>query len=216
MSFGTTRIARRLAAHRRALAIPLAAGAMVLAFAGTAAADSADPLTIDVQQDGLTVTLSGTWVWTSRTAPCGPGTSSNRAVGWQADWDDGFAGNPVPSKRGPAGLIYHMGTATDNTVYRSAANGGLGDCGVARVGGGVTGTWGPISYTYAQPGVYRVCVLMYDVRYSGTGGSIILRDSKQLIAGGPNRNRDNSAETNYYSTRRQCAAETIVVTGGSV
>ncbi len=216
MALGTTGVARRLAAHRRALAIPLAAGAMVLAFAATAAADSPDPLTIDVEQDGMTVTLTGTWEWPSKTAPCGPGTSANRAAGWQADWDDGFAGNPVPSKKGPAGLMYHMGSANDNAVYVSDANGGRGDCGVAADGGGVTGSWGPISYTYAEPGTYEVCVLMYDVRYYGSGDSLRLRDSKQLTAGGPNRNRDNSAETNYYSTGKQCAAATIVVVGAEL
>ncbi|MFO1539794.1 MAG: hypothetical protein ACKOTZ_05005, partial [Chloroflexota bacterium] len=211
MTLGSIGIARRLAAHRRAIAIPLAAGAMVLAFAAGAAADSPDPLTIDVEQDGYTVTLTGTWEWPQKNAPCGPGTRTNRAAGWAVDWDEGFTGNAVPSKKGPAGLMYHMGSADDNLVNRSSANNGLGDCGVAADGGGVTGTWGPISYTYAAPGTYEVCVLLYDVRYKQSGGQTVVYDTKQLVAGGSNRNRDNSAETNYYSTGKQCAASTIVI-----
>ncbi|MFO1539793.1 MAG: hypothetical protein ACKOTZ_05000 [Chloroflexota bacterium] len=211
-------IRRRHATARRAAVVPLAAGALVLALASAAAADSADPVTVDVVQDGLTVTFSGTWGWTSKFAPCGPGTTTNRSVGWQADWDDGFTGNPVPSKRGPAGLLYHMGSATDNAIYRSSANGGLGDCGIAAPNGaGVVGTWGPISHTYAEPGEYHVCVLMYDVRYTQTTtGRTVVRDARQLVAGGANRNRDNSAETNNYAAGNQCAAEVVVVVDGEL
>lgn len=218
MGFSMTRIVRPRSLRRHIVGIPLAAAALVLAGAAAVTADSADPVTIDVQQDGLTVTLSGTWKWLEKSAPCGPGTLTNRATGWQADWDDGFTGNPVPSRRGPIGLFYHMGSPTDNLVYRSSANDGRGDCGVAAPSGpGVVGTWGPISHTYAEPGEYNVCVLMYDVRYKRTTtGQIVLSDAKQLRAGGPNRNRDNSAETNNYAAGNQCAAQVVVVVAGEL
>lgn len=218
MGFSMTRIVRPRSLRRHIVGIPLAAAALVLVGAAAVSADSPDPVTIEVEQDGLTVTLSGTWKWLEKFAPCGPGTLTNRAAGWQADWDDGFTGNPVPSKRGPIGLFYHMGSRTDNLVYRSSANGGRGDCGVAATNApGVVGTWGPISHTYAEPGEYNVCVLMYDVRYKRTTtGQIVLSDAKQLQAGGPNRNRDNSAETNNYAAGDQCAAQIVVVVNGEL
>jgi|GEM_PF-2538109 len=196
--------------RRRMGSALLGAGALVLALAVGAAADSPDPVTIDVEQDGATVTLSGTWEWLSKDDPCGPGTRDNRAAGWAVDWDEGFTGNIVPSK-GNSVLKYHMGSATDNRVSVSEENDGLGDCGWSLGDSGVEGTWGPISYTYTEPGTYDICVLMYDVRYTMKNGVPVLRDTKQLTAGGSSRNTDNSAETNYYSAGNQCAEATIEI-----
>lgn len=202
---------------RRALRrfLPIAALASGLLLAGTSAvlADAADPATIVVEQDDLTVTVSGTWFWPGRSAPCGPGTSANRATGWAADWDDGFTGNYVHAKDAPSGVGYHMGGPADNTVYRSAANGGLGDCGVA-VPGGVAGAWGPLSHTYAEPGVYELCVVTYDIHYAWDHGDLVPKAPRELLAGGPVHNPDNSAEKNAGngSQGTQCIAATVELT----
>ena len=75
------------------------AGALTFGATVGALADAGDPLPdVTVTRDGMTVTLSGTWVWPEQHDPCGPGTSANRAAGWAADWDDGFTGNFVKSK----------------------------------------------------------------------------------------------------------------------
>jgi len=195
----------------RALRASILAGGALLAFTGAALADAPVATSIDVSVDGMTVTVSGDWSWADKDAPCGPGTSANRAAGWAADWGAGWDGNFVQSKGAPRGTGYHMGDADDNAVRVSDANGGLGDCGEAapipltEESGGVIGTWGPISYTYDAPGTYEICVVMYDVRYYGSGENLRLRDAKQLVAGGPNRNKDNSAEKEYLNSGQQCA-----------
>lgn len=196
----------------RALRASLLAGGAILAFAGAAFADAPVATSIDVDVDGMTVTVSGDWAWQEKQDPCGPGTSTNRAVGWAADWGDGWDGNFVQSKGAPKGTGYHMGGPDDNLVSVSDANDGRGDCGAAAPiplrhndGPGVVGTWGPISHTYAAPGTYEICVVTYDVRYYGSGENLRLKDAKQLVAGGRDHNRDNSAEKEYLDSGLQCA-----------
>lgn len=200
------------AVRGRLLRASILGAGMVLATAAVAFADAPYPTSVDVEQDGATVTLTGTWVWEDKSDPCGPGTSANRAVGWAADWGDGWDGNFIKSKGAPKGTGYHMGTAEDNLVRTSDANGGLGDCGQPLLqgashnsGGGVTGTWGPISYTYGGPGTYEICVVTYDVKYKFEGDAIVPKDAKQLVAGGKDHNYDNSAEGQYLDSGRQCA-----------
>ncbi|MFO1541464.1 MAG: hypothetical protein ACKOTZ_13655 [Chloroflexota bacterium] len=204
------RIRPRLDPGRTVAAALLAAG-FLLAGAASVLADAPDPATIDVETDGLTVTVSGSWTWPEQDAPCGPGTRTNRAAGWAADWGDGWTGNVVQSRDAPAGTGFHMGGATDNVVYRSAANGGLGDCGTAIPGGGVTGTWGPLSHTYAEPGSSTLCVVAYDVHYTMVGGVPVPKAARELLAGGPVHNPDNSAQKNYRDGRNgiQCIAADV-------
>jgi len=199
------RMRPRLGPGRTAAAALLAAG-FLLAGAASVLADAPDPATIDVETDGLTVTVSGTWVWPEQDDPCGPGTRTNRAAGWAADWGDGWTGNFVQGKDAPRGTGFHMGGPTDNVVYRSDANDGRGDCGSALPGGGVTGSWGPLSHTYAEPGTYELCVVTYDVHYTMTGGVPVPKAAKELLAGGPVHNPDNSAQKNYLNGRNgiQC------------
>ncbi len=200
-------------ALRTLLPAAFLAGGLLLAGTGAVFADAADPATIVVEQDELTVTVSGTWFWPGRSAPCGPGTSANRATGWAADWDDGFTGNFLHAKDAPSGVGYHMGGAADNTVYRSAANGGLGDCGVA-VPGGVAGEWGPLSHTYAEPGIYELCVVTYDIHYTWDHGDLVPKAPRELLAGGSLHNPDNSAEKNAGNGSQgiQCIAATVELT----
>jgi uncharacterized repeat protein (TIGR01451 family) len=194
----------------------VAAAAVVLAVAGwgavgALASSGTATGSVTVTTNGLTATLSGTWSWPDMKAPCGPGTMADRAVGWAVQWGDGFTGNRVLAKGSkPAAAYYDVGTASDNIVHRSSANGGLGDCGTT-ASGPAHGTWGPIMHTYAQPGTYTACVVIYDVHYRKTdSGQIAPTDSKQLVAGSnatPYRpgdhNSDNSAENNT-SAGTQC------------
>src|SRR5690606_23384158 len=148
---------------------------LLAALPAIALADAANPRSVTVEKDGLTVTLSGTWTWPAKTMPCGPGTSSNRAVGWAADWGDGFTGNFVHSKDSAASVGFHMGSATDNKVKVSSANNGLGDCGTGS-SGPATGTFGGLTHTYAKSGTYDACVVLYDVHYEWDHGKLQLRD----------------------------------------
>jgi uncharacterized repeat protein (TIGR01451 family) len=97
-------------------------------------------------------------------APCGPGTNSNRVVGWAVQWGDGFTGNRVLSRGSNPAAYFNVGTASDNAVHHSDANSGLGDCGTA-TSGPASGTWGPISHAYSRSGTYTACVVLYDVHY---------------------------------------------------
>lgn len=206
------RLRSRRDAGRAASAALLAAG-FVLLGAASVLADAPDPATIDVTADGLTVTVSGTWVWPEQDEPCGPGTRTNRAAGWAADWGDGFAGNFVQSRDAPKGTGFHMGGPTDNLVYRSDANDGRGDCGTGLPGGGVAGAWGPLSHTYAEPGTYTLCVVTYDVHYTMVGGVPVPKAAKEVLAGGAIHNPDNSAQKNYLNGRNgiQCIASEVTL-----
>jgi hypothetical protein len=212
---------RCLAARR----LGLTATCVVLAFAAwsaNAALGSAGSGTgaISVTRSGLSVTLQGTWSWPDVSAPCGPGTPGGHAAGWAVQWGDGFTGNRVLAKGSkPPGSYFSVGTATDDAVHLSTANGGLGDCGTA-ASGPASGTWGPIAHTYAQPGTYTACVVIYDVQYAkgAPGQPPSTTDPKQLVAGSnatPYRpgdhNSDNSGETGGPGNGAQCLPVTFTV-----
>jgi hypothetical protein len=150
-----------------ALVLVLALGGWwaVAAFAGAGTPTGA----VTVSTSGLTATLSGTWSWSEQKSPCGPGTAADRAAGWAVQWGDRTTGNSVLKKGSKPQTFFHVGTATDNTVYHSSANSGLGDCGNAPAGKPAAGTWGPISHTYATPGTYTACTIIYDVHYNKQG-----------------------------------------------
>ncbi|MBT8131927.1 MAG: hypothetical protein KJO35_06640, partial [Gammaproteobacteria bacterium] len=61
------------------------------------------------------------------------------------------------------------------------------------------GTWGPISHIYSQPSA-SPCVIVYDVKEDDIGD-----DGKHsTVAGGPDRNEDNSAEDNQNEDHQGC------------
>jgi hypothetical protein len=155
-------IGSRAAALLAAVVVLGSATGVVLAGAGSGSGtvNAAFPAT----GAPLTVALSGTWTWAEQKAPCGPGTGANRAAGWAIQWGDGFTGNRVLAKGTRPATYFDPGTATDNGVQHSDANSGLGDCGTA-TSGPASGTWGPIAHTYAQPGTYTACVVIYDIHY---------------------------------------------------
>ena len=181
---------------KRSLAL-LAAAGLILSVAATVLADAPDPAAggPSASTVGLTVTVSGTWTWASRPTCAAKGDEDvARQVGYAVDWGDSAApGNPVGSTGFDVGVLAgDANNATDNAVHLA------GNC---------SGTWGPISHTYAAAGSYDVCVLMYDVKTppKSTG-------RHSLIAGGTSRNTDNSAEENEQTPLGNgCFAAAIVV-----
>src|SRR6185295_12110219 len=126
--------------------------------------DAADPgTTVNLVQDSnnpLKVTIDGNWHWLSRDYPCIDG----RWNGWAIDWGD-YNGNFVQSKDQAAGVGFHVGSPNgdpnntdDNTVSTNKDCGSSGDS-----NGKAQGEWGPITHTYATPGTYHICALMYDI-----------------------------------------------------
>ena len=177
------------------------AGAMVmtLGVAGAVFADSGSPTSINSKIDGLKVTVDGNWTWDA--ASCND--SSKKIVGWAVSWGEpGYTDNAVPKSGGGS---YYMGDAVQgNTVFTK------GDlCSTP------SGTWGPLSHTYAAAGSYDVCVIIYDLRDPAPATK-----AHSLLAGGGDadpkknevRNTDNSVEENFLEGQSVClSAETVVV-----
>jgi uncharacterized membrane protein len=153
--------------------------------AGPALANAANPLpttsgsaTVAANGD-VTVTVSGTWQWLSQS--CGGRFGTGWAVAWA---DPNEPGNPVP----PTNPVILVGTPTDNTVHYDLAF-PLGTCGAD---GHPIGNWSD-SHTYkAGTPIGDICVNMYDLHQSPAD------KPGDYIAGGPNRNHDNSVETNDF------------------
>jgi hypothetical protein len=156
----------------------------MVAFAAVASAHSARPASISATVTSMSVQVSGSWTWTAE--PKDPVPSY---VGYAISWGDVTSGNDVGS--------YHVGdgTAATNVVFQPT---------VPDQGG--SGTWGPDSHTYAASGTYMVCVIMYDL---GEVKPFPATGNESLIAGGPNRNKDNSVD-NGYDPAVRCA--TVQVT----
>lgn len=145
------------------------AGAALLTFGvvATVFADSGNPLTISADPPvGNTVTVSGTWNWDR----CDDADPSDRYVGWAVDWGDDFTGNELPG----ASTTYNMGepgTYPDtqgNHIFSPLDTGDPTNCVGDGSAGSGTGTWGPLSHTYAEPGTYDVCVVIYDIHTAFT------------------------------------------------
>jgi hypothetical protein len=167
------------------MGIPLVAISLALmAAVGTANAGTGNPKTIAVTQAGpMSVNASGTWSWPEMV------TATKMSYGGFAiDWGDLTSGNAVGS--------YHIGdgtAATDIVMQTSPAQGS-------------SGSWGPVSHTYAAAGTNKVCVILYDLGevkpFKATG-------YHSLLAGGTDRNTDNSVD-NGNETPAMC--QTIDVT----
>jgi hypothetical protein len=170
----------------RSLAV-VGAATLILAAATTVLADAPDPVVpLNAHVSALTVTVDGSWQWPTHVGDCN--AHHDIFVGFAVDWGDPDApGNPVGSTGFDVGVLAgDANNATDNAVH------GAQDCGTFNVFN--SGTWGPLSHTYAKAGSYDVCVLMYDVR--SDDGVIPSSGYHSLIAGGNDRNKDNSAEKN--------------------
>jgi hypothetical protein len=95
-------------------------------------------------------------------------------AGYAIDWGDVTSGNAVGT--------YHIGDGTP------ATNAILQPTTPAQ---GSSGSWGPVSHTYATAGTYTVCVIMYDL---GEVKPFKTTGYHSLQAGGTGRNTDNSVD----------------------
>ncbi len=166
----------RARASARVLTV-LAGLSLALVAAQIANAGSGDPASIAVNSTGgMSVSASGTWTWPEMLT-----NSKLSYAGYAIDWGDVTSGNAVPK---PGGGAYHVGDGT------AATNFVLNPTSPAQ---GASGMWGPVSHTYAAPGSYTVCVIVYDL---GETTPFKATGYHGLRAGGTDRNTDNSVEQN--------------------
>jgi hypothetical protein len=160
------------------LAAPLVAVSLVLALSGATSAHVADSATISIAKVGtLQASASGGWNWASDSGLA-------NYVGFAIDWGDVTSGNEL------GGFHVGDGTAATNAVlYPTSPDKGL------------SGTWGPKTHTYAAPGIYRVCVIVYDL---GQVTPFATTGYHSTIATGANRNSDNTVDR-ALQTNGMCA-----------
>ncbi len=159
---------RRRSALR--LGIPLISVSLGLLAVGTVLAGSPGPSAIQVGQTGpLTVQASGTWIWSEMASAAKPSYA-----GFAIDWGDTTSGNEVGS--------YHIGDGTPATnIVLQPTNPAQGS----------SGSFGPVSHTYARTGTYTVCAIIYDL---GQVKPFKTTGYHSLQAGGTGRNTDNSVD----------------------
>ncbi len=152
------------------LGIPLMAVSLGLLAGGTVLAGSPGLSTIQALQTGpLTVQASGTWIWSEMASAAKPSYA-----GFAIDWGDTTSGNQVGS--------YHIGDGTPATnVVLQPTNPAQGS----------SGSFGPVSHTYARAGTYTVCAIVYDL---GQAKPFKTTGYHSLQAGGTGRNTDNSVD----------------------
>ncbi len=196
-------------------------------------------VTLVAQPDGSnTLTISGDWLWPShQTGDC---NEDRYAIGWAADWNDpdpvsgagaeplGVTSGPDPKMgdstsrygtdpsvpllfRGKQRVFYNEGPTPPRCgVFGNHAN---------PAGDYSTGSWGPISHTYAKSvTTFSACVLLYDLKGPGdgalgkvlgphalepyaSGGGIYggFKYDRMPIAAGQFHNTDNSREDSAAS-----------------
>ena len=199
-----------------ALVVSLAVPAFAMADAPDAGQGSAS---VVVNPDNtVTVSVSGPWAWTTHHSDC----NTNRAgVGVAIDWNDpDQAGNHITVLNGESidvGVAQAGRNPLDNIVHPAepgndvASTGDYlswrGGCGKfngtyneGRYGDGAYNTAifanGHLSHTYASAAKLpsRICAVTYDVH--GKNTSSPPNGTKEITAGGPNRNPDNGVEKN--------------------
>jgi hypothetical protein len=169
----------------KGLSVGLVALSVALMAAGTVAAHTGSPSGITViQTSSLTIQASGTWSW-----PAEASASTLSYVGYAIDWGDVSSGNALGT--------FHIGDGT------SATNVILQPTSPAQ---GTSGTWGPVSHTYALPGTYSACVIIFDL---GTSKPFTTTGYHSTQAGGTNHNTDNSVDHNQQ-TSAMCAQFSVV------
>ncbi len=152
------------------------------AVVGLASAHTGKPATISASVSGSSVTVQGTWTWSSQAT-----ATAQYKVGYAIDWGDVTNG-------GNAVGTFHIGdgTAATNVVMTNVSP-----------SSGSSGSFGPTGHTYAAPGTYTICVLIYDV------GPVLATSQPtsgqfSLVAGGVGHNPDNSVQENL-TPGTQCA-----------
>src|SRR3954453_830673 len=167
---------------KRLLRGGLLAALVTLAVPALAAADAPDIAGATASVNGNTVTISGSWTWTTHRSNC---NTDRAGVGIAIDWNDpNAAGNHVTTLNG---VSIDVGTPTDNNVYNTSGGTGTGfTCGTFN-GTYNTGAFGSISHTYSGALPATICALAYDVH----GKNGVPSGIKETTAGGANHNDDN-------------------------
>src|SRR3954452_17826410 len=95
-----------------------------LAVPAMAAADAPDITGAQASVAGNTVTISGSWAWTTHHSNC---NTDRAGVGIAVDWNDpNAAGNHVTTLNGTS---IDVGTAGDNVVHNTSGGTGSYTCG---------------------------------------------------------------------------------------
>jgi len=184
----------------------LVAAAGFALFGASALADSPNPGatqtgTAVVNPDGsVTVTVSGSWTW--NTASC-PNTGDKKAPGWAVDWKDNDANVVVDP--------IFVGDASDNNVHFDANFDGENSTFCTDNGSTISGSFqGTLAHTYSadfiaeNPDVVP-CVVTYHIDLTDPPAT----GNHSHVAGGANRNKDNSVEENDTTGPEGCAPVTI-------
>src|SRR3954470_15830344 len=171
---------------KRLLRGGLLAALVTLAVPALAAADAPDIAGATASVNGNTVTISGSWTWTTHRTNC---NNDRAGVGIAIDWNDAnAAGNHVTTLNGTS---IDVGTPGDNVVHNTSGGSGSYTCGTFN-GTYNTGSFGGLSHTYTGTLPDTICALAYDVHGSNGTPSV----PSEATAGGANHNTDNSAEKN--------------------
>jgi hypothetical protein len=184
----------------------LLAAIVTLGVPAIAAADAPDITSASgsVSSDGHTVTITGSWAWTTHHSDC---NKDRAGVGIAIDWNDpAQAGNPVTTLNG---VMIDVGTPSDNNVHNTSGGTGSGfTCGTFN-GSYNTGSFSGMTHTYsgALPGT--ICALAYDVH----GKPGIPNGPKEITAGGQGHNSDNSAEKNGQTPAGNVCAQVHITPG---
>ena len=173
-----------------------------------ALADAGNPTTLTAVADTtnpLQITVSGNWSWTD---------CAGKYVGWAVAWGEtGYTSNPVSAVGPPALGPYYMGEsgaypATQGNHVFSALDANPSALSPCPPTGATSGTWGPLTHTYAAAGTYNICVVIYDIQKKS--GTVPVNKAHSAVAGGTDHNTDNSVETNFTGSGN-CSPTRIVV-----
>jgi hypothetical protein len=175
---------RRVVARTAVLGLLVGGGIAMSAI--SAGADSPNPGSNNggtgvTNADGsITVTVHGSWVWTGKSC------DEKKIPGWAVDWGDNTA-NPLFDGSPPGNGVY-VGDANDNTVHvdttytcDDSSGDAMGDFDTTQ------------THTYAagtDPATISACIVTYHLDDKSETGK------HSAIAGGPDRNTDNSIEEN--------------------
>jgi hypothetical protein len=152
------------------LGVGLIAVSLALTAVGTVMAHTGSPSAITVTPtSGQSIQASGTWSW-----PAMATAGHLSYIGFAIDWGDVTSGNALGT--------FHIGDGTPatNVIMQPTSP-----------AQGASGSWGPVSHTYAAPGIYTVCVIIYDL---GLTKPFTTTGYHSLQAGGTNHNTDNSVD----------------------
>jgi uncharacterized repeat protein (TIGR01451 family) len=179
----------------------VAAGSIAL-FATTASADSPNPQSAsgiaDLNGDGsITVSVVASWTWDMGSCPA---SDDQKVPGWAVDWGDNSVNEVVDP--------IFVGTASDNAVHFNPAFDGQDPAQCTDNGSTIGGAFpAPLSHTYSADFVAAnaadmpiPCVVTYDVHKDKVGDT----GGHSAIAGGDDRNDDNSVDNNKEDPESGC------------